>query len=102
MIPTPETITVSRSGGLDDWGRPLPSITESFRCRIDYKNDVVKDENGNDVVSRATILVKGAAKISTEDTVSWSDQFGDHKGKPISVSPVKDFSARVLFTKVVM
>lgn len=102
MIPTTETVTVQQVGSLDDWGRPVEGSVETFKCRIDYRTQVVKADNGEDAIAKATILIKGVANVTTNDTVSWTDQFGTHKAKPISVSPVKDLSSKVLFTKVVV
>jgi hypothetical protein len=102
MIPTKDTVTVVRAGELDDWGRPTGTSTENYSCRIDYRTQIVKDSNGQDAVSKATILIKGVALVTSDDTVSWSDQYGEHEAKPLSVSPLKDLSNKVIFTKVVV
>ncbi|MGG3561655.1 hypothetical protein ABES03_08625 [Neobacillus rhizosphaerae] len=102
MISLKDTVTVEKAGGLDDWGRPTGTATETFKCRIDYRTEVVKTDNGEDAVSKCVILIKGVALVTTNDTVKWSDAYGDHEAKPLSVSPLKDFSSKVLFTKVVV
>jgi hypothetical protein len=102
MIPTKDVVIVERAGELDDWGRPTGNTTEQFSCRIDYRTEIVKDSNGKDVVSKAIILIKGVAQVSNEDSVKWSDEFGEHEAQPLSVSPLKDLSSKVLFTKVVV
>ncbi|UKL30008.1 hypothetical protein [Bacillus phage PK2] len=102
MIPTNDTVTVERAGTLDDWGRPTGATTENFQCRVDYRTEIVKTTNGEDAVSKAIILIKGVAQVTSEDTVKWSDEYGDHEAQPLSVSPLKDLSSKVLFTKVVV
>lgn len=102
MIPTNDLVTVVKAGSLDDWGRPTGSTTETFKARVDYISEVVKDANGENQVSRATILIKGVSLVTTNDTIQWSDAFGDHEAKPLSVSPMKDLSSKVIFTKVVV
>lgn len=102
MIPTKDKLIVEKSGELDDWGRPTGTEIEEYSCRIDYKTEIVKNERGEEKVSRATILVKGFALITTEDTLKWSDGYGDNETTAISVSPIKDFSGKTLFTKVVV
>jgi hypothetical protein len=102
MIPTKDTVTVVRAGELDDWGRPTGETTEQHSCRIDYRTQIVKDKNGEDAVSKAVILIKGVALVSTNDTVQWSDAYGEHEAQPLSVSPLKDLSNKVVFTKVVV
>ena len=102
MIPVKDTLIVEKAGTLDDWGRPTGSTTETFKARIDYIDKVVKDMNGKDVLSTATILIKGVALVSTNDKVKWSDAYGEHEAYPISVSPIKDLANKILFTKVVI
>jgi hypothetical protein len=102
MIPTKDEVTVERAGTLDDWGRPTGTTIETFACRVDYRTEIVKNANGEDTVSKAIILIKGVALVTSEDTVKWSDAYGEHEAQPISVSPLKDLSSKVLFTKVVV
>jgi hypothetical protein len=102
MIPTKDIVTIEKAGPLDDWGRPTqPTITQ-LSCRIDYRTEEVKIDNGVVALSKAIILIKGVALITSNDTLKWTDQFGEHEAKPLSVSPLKDLSNKVLFTKVVV
>lgn len=102
MIPTNEKIRVVSSDGVDDWGRPIDPVTTEYKCRIDYQNDVVKSDSGEDVVSKATILIKGVALVTTADTIEWTDAYGEHSAQPVTVNPIKDLSHKVIFTKVVI
>jgi hypothetical protein len=102
MIPVKDDITIISVGVLDDWGRPSEPTTQTVKGRVDYRNEIVKDNNGQDTLSKATILLKGVVIMSVEDTVQWSDVYGIHEEKPISVSPIKDLSNKVIFTKVVI
>jgi hypothetical protein len=102
MIPTKDVVTVERAGTLDDWGRPTGETTEDFSCRVDYRTEVIKTDTGEEAVSKAIILIKGVAQVTNNDTVKWSDDYGDHEAQPLSVSPLKDLSSKVLFTKVVV
>lgn len=102
MIPVKDTLIVEPAGTLDDWGRPSGSAPAQYKCRIDYRTEIVKTDKGEDAVSKAVILIKGVALVTTNDTVKWSDEYGDHEAKPISVSPINDISSKVIFTKVVV
>lgn len=102
MIPTKDTLLVTRAGELDDWGRPTGVVTDTYKCRIDYNNQIVMTTDGKEVVSKAVILIKGEAVISNEDSVSWVDAFGTHEAKPLTVGLLKDVSNKVIFTKVVV
>lgn len=102
MIPTKDEITIVMAGTLDDWARPTGTTEHIVKCRIDYISKLVKDAHGNEVISKAVILIKGAVLVTVKDTIRWVDVFGEHIEKPISVSPIKDLSGKVLFTKVVI
>lgn len=102
MIPTKDVVIVEHSQGKDDWGRDIDPISVEYNCRIDYSTQIVQDSNGEDKVSKVSILVKGFAPITIEDTLKWSDGYGDHEAQPISVRPIKDLGSKVLFTKVVV
>lgn len=102
MIPTKDTITVTTAtGGLDAWGNPIAPTTKTLNCRIDYRTEKVVNANGEELVSKANILIKGKAVITPNDTISWTDYLGTHEAKPISVQPLNDLS-KTLFTKVVV
>lgn len=101
MIPTKDIVTVVPRGTMDDWGRPVEGTPVDYKCRIDYSTEEVKLSNGEVVMSRVIILIKGFADVSTNDLVRWSDQFGNHEVQPISVTPIKDISSKLIFTKVV-
>lgn len=101
MIPLKDEVTVV-SRTLDDWGRPVNGQPQTFKCRIDYTNEEIKTPNGETVVSRVVILIKGFANVTTSDSVSWEDELGTHTVEPVSVSLIKDLSSKILFTKVVI
>lgn len=102
MIPMKDELTIVTSGVLDDWGRPTGSLTRVIKGRIDYRNEVVTSDNGEDVVSKAIILMKGMVVLTVNDLVQWIDDYGEHEESPISVSPIKDPSGKVVLTKVVV
>jgi hypothetical protein len=102
LIPLKDTVTVEKTGGRDDWGRPTGVTTKNYACRIDNRIEIVKNQDGQDVVSKAEILIDGVANVTVNDVVKWSDPYGTYEAKPISVSPLKDLSSKVLFTRVVV
>ncbi|QGG47650.1 hypothetical protein [Heliorestis convoluta] len=101
MIPLKQTVKVRQAGRLDSWGiAELDQITSYF-CRIDEAFKVVKDSNGKEVISQATVLIKGLASISMDDQIEWRDELHrKHSKRPISISVIRDFSGKPLFTKV--
>lgn len=102
LIPMNDRVTVVTPGEFDDWGRPGEGTRTEYACRLDYQTEVVKADNGNDELAKATILLDGFVPVTTDDTLEWVDDYGEHTARPLSVSPIKDLSSKVLMTKVVV
>lgn len=104
MIPTRDDLFVYRGEQFDEWGEPIEPTPKQYKARIDYRNEKVMNDNGEEVISKATILVKGIADIKTSDLLKWTDALGTkQEAFPISVSPLKNIGGRnVIFTKVVI
>lgn len=103
MIPLKQTVTVKKSGALDEWGLPTQDESVVYKCRIDDSSELVRDKDGNEVVGRATILIKGVANITYDDVLEWIDDFGNTRlEKPLNILVIKDLSGKPLFTKVVV
>lgn len=102
MIPLKHTATVIKSSSIDDWGIPVPGTSVIYPCRIDYETKKVVDQSGAEVVASATILLKGLVDIDYSDTIRWNDSIHTYERKPISISPLSDFTGKVIFTRVVV
>lgn len=102
MIPLRQTVTVRKPAGLDAWGEPLLGQEQAYRCRIDSTSEVVVTRDGKEVVSRATILIKGVADVGYDDQLEWSDELGHQVERPVNISVLRDFGGKPLFTKVVV
>jgi hypothetical protein len=103
MIPLNDTLTIKRATGFDDWGKPIGEVEIVVKCRIDYSTQIVKDKNGADVVSKANILIDAFVEVQYEDTLEWTDPNGHiNSESAVSIGYIKDFSSKVLFTKVVV
>jgi len=102
VIPLKESIIIVKVGKLDDWGRPTKLTELIVRGRVDYQSKRVMNDQGVETISKAVILLKGIVDVSTSDSIKWVDVYGEHIAKPISVSPLKDLSSKIVFTKVVI
>jgi len=81
VVPLKQTITVRRSGGVDEWGRPLPTQTFTLKCRIDEGSQLtVQHSEGivqsGTVVAEAKILIDKLADIRYTDEISFTDELG--------------------------
>ncbi|MTV51042.1 hypothetical protein GJ688_19275 [Heliobacillus mobilis] len=103
MIPLKQWITRSTSDTMDAWGIMLPGSKKTIPCRIEEKHMLVKDSHGKEVVSTAEILLRGLVKIGFNDVMEWTDENGvSYSRQPLSVSVLRDFGGKPVFTKVVV
>lgn len=101
MIPLPDTVTVIRAGTLDKWGEASEAGRETYRGRVDPKVETVTDQTGREVVTKATILLRGAVQVGAGDLIEWTDAVGVlHTEKPVSVAILRDLGGKPLFTQV--
>ncbi|MED4840399.1 hypothetical protein P9695_08775 [Weizmannia sp. CD-2023] len=103
LIPMKDTVVIVRSKGYDRWGEPLGTEEIELKCRIDYQFQVVKNDKGEDVVAKATLLFNKIADIQYSDKITFTDEFGvQHTETPISISPLKNISGNPIMTRVVV
>jgi hypothetical protein len=103
MIPTNQTLTVTKKASQDAWGISTPGQKLTVKCRIDEDSKLVKDSHGKEVVSSARILIKGLVKIEYSDSLEWKDEIENvHTYKPLSIEIIRDFSGKPIFTMVVV
>ena len=60
MIPVPDTITITKATKLDNWGQKVPGRKLTVKCRIDQTSNLVKNQDGKEVVASAEIRLKRA------------------------------------------
>lgn len=99
------TISKAASGGDDDpWGGGGGEpTTKEYRCRIDYSSRIVKDQNGNEVVSNVHIRFPGIVSIDYADELIWNDladKEKERRARPISYKVARNTDYRPLMTVV--
>lgn len=101
MIPLNHTATIVKANGLDAWGVPIDGERLSLPCNIRQETKKTKNQNGEEVVSVATILFKGYVDVDYADTLEWSFPDGESKSvTPVNVSVKRDLSGAAQLTKV--
>jgi hypothetical protein len=103
MIPLKQTCKIRKAASVDAWGQPVPGTAKSYPCRIDESSEMVRDSNGKEAVSRASILIKGLVKIFYSDTVDYTDETGNsYSYRPLSIAILRGVNGKAMFTKVVV
>ena len=103
LIPMNQTVKIQQDGGLDDWGQPMPGRAKTYSCRVDQTSELVRNRDGNEVVSKATIMLDGIVKVAYADTIEFTDETGNqYSSKPVNISILRDFAGKPLITKVVI
>lgn len=102
LIPLKDSITVTPITVSDGWGTETQATSVTYKCRIDEGTKLVRDQQGAEVVSNTQILLDKKVAVSYNDDITWKDAVtGETRTeKPIEISAIKDFSSKVLFTKV--
>jgi hypothetical protein len=101
LIPLKDSISVTKPSGTDDWGQPIPGVSNTYDCRIDEGTKLVRNQNGAEVVVNTHIMIGGGVAVSYDDDVTWTDSTGVERTKnPVSIGTIKDIASKVLFTEV--
>lgn len=108
VIAMRQTITVTRGGGLDDWGNPLPGEQLTLKCRIDEGSQVRQYRSAGTtdsevVVATARILLDKLADISETDTISFTNELGQTiERKPKEINVKRNVSGKPMLTEVII
>lgn len=101
LIPLKDTVIITKSGGINEYGESLPSVSNEYSCRINEGTKLTRNQKGAEVVTNTQILLGGAVAVSYDDDVTWTDATGvTLTRKPIAIRIIKDISSKPLFTEV--
>jgi hypothetical protein len=101
MIPTPHSITIIKSNGLDAWGEPIAGEAIEIQGNLRSQTKVIRNNNGEEVVSSYTILFIGFVDVKHDDKVQFVEPNGEVKEiAPINVKFMRDLDGSVAFTRI--
>ena len=106
LIPLKQTVLVMRSGGLDDWGNPLPGETITYKARVDEGSTVVQQRNGSTIRNEeakavARLIFDKLAPIGYSDTLSFTNELGETiEKKPKEINVKRLVSGKPILTEV--
>lgn len=103
MIPTPHSIDLLKSGGLNIWGEPTEGVEIPLQGNIRSQSKFVRNRQGQEVVSEYTVLFIGVVDITHEDKIRFVEPNGEVKEyQPITIKFMRDLDGTAKFTKVVV
>ncbi|WP_427036500.1 hypothetical protein [Cytobacillus pseudoceanisediminis] len=103
MIPTPHKIEILKAGDLNVWGEPSVAETIQVNGNIRTQSRVVKNNQGEEVVSSYTVLFVGFVDITSNDKIRFTEPNGEVvEIAPITVKFMRDLDGSVGFTKAVL
>ena len=91
----PDTITVKQLSSRDEYGKPTYGSGTDYSGRVVYKNSMVRSREGEEVLAKGHVWLKGTPTIDPEDqlllpdsttppilsTEKYPDEDGDHHVK---------------------
>lgn len=94
-----DDITIVKHGGYDIWKQPLASSDVAVKGKLEYKTKLVKDMEGEEVVSPATILLPESvdAELSRELTHEDMLKFDGKEHTILAIETPKAFSSYFVF-----
>jgi len=87
-----DSITIVRDGGFDEWGEPSATTSESVKGYVEWKTHLVRDINGEEVVSSGYVMLPYDSTIDHKDKLT----INSTTFSILSIDRLKDFSNRGL------
>lgn len=107
IVPMKQKITVFRSIGVDEWGRPFPDDEIELDCRVDEGSFVVKNKTSGgattskEVVAQARILLDGLVDIREDDLILYKNELNiEIKKTPERINIKRHINGKPLLTEV--
>lgn len=101
LIPLNQKITITKNNGTDSWGKPIPGTPFIYDCRYEEGTQKVIDNNGNEVLSSATVYMEGLIDVNYADKISFTNELlTTINNYPLSIKILRSFSGEPLFTVI--
>lgn len=95
-----QRITIERSV-TDEWGEEVLGDSIEYKARVDESSTLVRNRQGDEVVSAAQILLDKLADVQYDDYVTYTDELGRTiREKPIKIAPIRDIAGKATLTEV--
>lgn len=85
----------------NEWGEELLEEPIEYKARVDESSTLVRNRQGEEVVSAAQILLDKLADVQYDDYVTYTDELGRTiREKPIKIAPIRDIVGKAILTEV--
>jgi hypothetical protein len=100
LIPLKQTITVTPPGSDDPWD-PQPSVPYTLKCRVQEGTKLVRNSNGQEVISVAQIYLDKLAEITLSDRISYTDENGNvREFIPLAIEVKRNLGGKPILTVI--
>lgn len=101
IVPLKQTITVTKAGLSDGWGKPQAGEQISLPARVVNEVKVVKTPTGEEALTCLRILLDKLADVSYDDTITFEDEFGATIARrPLTIGPKRMLNGKAILTEV--
>jgi len=96
-----QTALIHKPEIVDDWGGVTPQEPIMLKCRADEKTDVVKNPQGEEVVSGVQLMFDKLPAITYDDVIEYINELDVAvKRKPVKIEPIRMINGKASLTAV--
>lgn len=101
IIPLKQRVTIRRKGAVNEWGESESVVDVEVKARVDEQVTLVKNQQGEEVASSATIYFDKLANVRYDDVLIFANELGFvTEESPKSIVPKRGISGKSLITVV--
>lgn len=101
IVPLKQTALIHKPDVYDDWGDIVRQPSYELICRAVERTEVVKNQQGQEVVSSVKIRFDRMQDIRYDDAIEYTNEIGvTIKRKPLSIGYNRWFDGKAVFTVV--
>lgn len=101
IVPLKQTVTITKNGGLDGWGKPVAGAEITLKARVTESTHVVTNQAGEEAVASLRVTLDKLADISYDDTLTYTNENGvTVSRRPLSIEIKRGISGKPILTEV--
>lgn len=86
-----QTVTKKTTAEYDLYGKPIPELSTSIKCRIQSSSKKLVGDNGIEFIVDAEMWIKPTDALDTDDVITW----GGNDYKVIKVDSKRDLTGSI-------
>ncbi|MGF9711627.1 hypothetical protein [Paenibacillus naphthalenovorans] len=101
IIPMKQTVTVTKAGASDGWGKTAPGADITYKARVVEETNVVTNQAGEEAVASLRITFDKLPDITYDDAITYTNELGvTVKRPPVSIKVKRGMGGKPLITEV--